>query len=460
MGYLASMFSNSLAGELISTFSPGERKGFALFLARPERKVRPELRQLGDLLLGGKNGNDAAATFAYLFPGRPFDRQRLNQLLSFLYREAKAFLTERHFADDRGTWLVEEFDRRGLARHRDRHIRRLEKRLERYADLFDLEWVRYHSDRAVNRKSTRGLQELDRLLDLDYRRMKLRQACLMVSHQNVADINYDYGILDTVLASITPELLAGEPVVAAYYHAYRFLSDPEAKEDFDRAQSVLLDQADRFVPEELRMLFLFSINFCIRRLNGGEIGMLERALQLYQKGLSEGFLLENNMISPATFRNAVAMALRGGQYEWSEQFIRDYADRLPADQKKSLVHLVNVRLAYARGDLAGAMTEMRYITPQDALSNLTLGIVKSKIYYELGEFDLLHSFLDSMKVLLWRKDDTYHRKVYRNFLALLQKTLHLPPGPSPARDEVVDTIRKEKILSEREWLLELATEKK
>ncbi|MEL7160240.1 MAG: hypothetical protein AAFN92_05730 [Bacteroidota bacterium] len=431
----------SLIEELLSTFSPGERKAFAHFLDRPERKVRTDVRQFARQLLTGKKDKRTGAN------------QSTNQLASWLYAEARAFLLEKLFrAEGTELPLVTEFDRRKLPRHRDRLIRSLEKNLQDPADRHELAATVYNTTLRRNRTADTNLQEISDLLDRNFLRQKLREACLMQSHENVFQVNYDTGMLPLVLAYVRERELTGLTDIGIYYYAYHFLSDPEAASDFATFQGLLPYLPTWLSDEERRDLYLLGINFCIRQSNRGDMGMAREALRLYREGLTGGALLENGRLTAFTYRNAVALSLKIGDFAWAEHFIEHYATYLPHEQRDNLVHYNRARLAYARGDQERAMEEIRFVTSPDTLFTLTLDTLRAKIYYETGAHELLDTHLDKMQVFLRRRGASYHHRNYANFIAHLKRTLYLPPGQKKRR-LLRAAIIDEKELTERQWLL-------
>lgn len=442
---------NSLIAELFTTFSTAERKAFRGFLFRAERSVREDVKQLGEYLLQ-KPDAPAESALAKVYPGKDFSQQRFNQLSSWLYVEAKAFLLEQESRTSELPLII-EFDRRKLSRHRDRLIRKLAKEISGTPERRQLELAIYATTHRKSRTGTTNLQVISDLVDREFIHQKLRQASLMQSHENVFRVGYDTGLLPQVIDYVEEHQLFKFPEIGIYYHSYRFLLDPAAELDFSAFQR-LLPQLPAWLPgEEKRDLYLLGINFCIRQSNRGNLSMVREALRLYREGLANGVFLENGHISAFTYRNAVALSLKIKDFSWAEDFIENYAKYLPREQRDNLLHYNRARLAYSQGNTDKAMEELRFVSAADTLFTLTLDTLRAKIYFETGAYDLLDAHLEKMKIYLRRKGDSYHHRNYANFIALLSKTMHLPPGPK-ARQLLRKEIADAPVLTEREWLLE------
>ena len=78
-----------------------------------------------------------------------------------------------------------------------------------------------------------------------------------------------------------------------------------------------------------------------------------------------------------------------------------------------------------------------------------------KIYFELKEFTLLESHLDTMKVFIRRKKVIgYHQTNYLNIVRFTKKILTTNLFDKSKKTKLREEIENEKILTEKEWLLE------
>ena len=447
------MIHESLAATLLQTLTPREQTAFRHFLQRPDRRVRDDVRRLYDALDTLPADADRKVAEKVVYGAAAVDHRRINQLLSWLYAEACAFLAEGVRGEDDPLLLLRELDRRGLPRHRDRLLRRLSRRPGGYRQQYALARARYEFGAPTSRTKPTNFQQLSDLADLAFIQEKLELACLMRSHQNVYATDYDYGMLTACLARLTPVILAEHPVIAAYYHAYHFLSDGENEGAFTAFQSIVLGNPGRFAADELRGLYLTGINYCIRRSNQGEADYARQALALYREGIDGGILLENGRISPYTYRNAVALSLKIRDFAWAERFIHEAAALLPRDQRDNLLHYNLASLAYHRGDRDRALEQLRFVHSNDTLFTLTLDTLRAKVYFENGDHELLAAHLDKMKIFLLRKGKSYHHRNYANFVRFLRKLGRQAQDASFRADKLRSAIEAEPQLTERRWLL-------
>ncbi|MDV7399636.1 hypothetical protein RZS08_49940, partial [Arthrospira platensis SPKY1] len=91
-----------------------------------------------------------------------------------------------------------------------------------------------------------NLQKVSDTLDTHFISTKLRQACLMLAHQNVFKVEYDIGLLDQVLAFVETKKPFDVPAIAIYYHSYKSLKERDNESHFLALKDALLQFEDLF----------------------------------------------------------------------------------------------------------------------------------------------------------------------------------------------------------------------
>ncbi|MEM9837013.1 MAG: hypothetical protein AAF828_10950, partial [Bacteroidota bacterium] len=395
-----------------------------------------------------------------LYPTQAFSQVKYNQLNSWLYTELKAFLRATLPEQDPDFPLIREFNRRELIPHRDRLIQKVRREFEQLPEgaqlrrRFQFESLLNEMTDSERRTQQRNLQNLGHLLDQDFISEKLRQSCLMRSHENVFRSDYDYGLLDIIMRYTQEKGLLRLPSIAAYYHAYHFLSDPDSPTHYAAFQRVLKEQSAAFTQVALRELYLFAINYCIRQMNRGQQTLAKEALSLYRRGLEQHIFTDNGFLSPHTYRNAAALGLSLKEFDWTEQFIHEWGQKLEKEQRQKLLHYNLARLAYARGLPDQALEELRYVKTRDTLFTLSMEVFRAKIYYECDDHDLLDHHLEKVSIYLRRNNGSYHFQHYQNFVKYCRKLLRLSPFATDERAHLKTAIQDEQVLTEKKWLLQ------
>lgn len=452
--------------DLMDTLSKQELRELRKFLASPFFNQRQDVISLFHFLASRQGrAPEKTAAFARVYPGQPYDAQQLRYLMSWLLQLIEQYLALQPYLQDEGRQqaaLAQTYRKRQLPKHFEQNLRLLQQQQDRQplrnAEYYEMQYQilseQYQYTAAQARLSEHNLQEVADSIDLAFIARKLRQACLLLSHQAVYQREYDFGMLEAVLRQVQERSLLHIPAVAIYYHCYLALSGQQTDAHFEAFRDILLRQGALFPAEEARDLYLLSLNYCIRRLNEGEERFAREGLQLYKQGLSSGQLAPDKTLSRFTYRNAVAMALKEGELDWAEQFIHQYKASLPPAHQESMFSFSLARLAYERRQYDKVLELLQKSEYEDLLLNLAAKALLLKTYYELGEADVLESHLEAMQAFLRRKDIIgYHRRNYRSLIRYTLKLLRLGTYDRQAAAQLRQQIEQESSLTEKNWLL-------
>lgn len=460
----------SLVYELLQTFDKNALIRFGKWVRSPFFTHRAELGEMYSLLAQclyrRRPLPDKTTLFETVFPGRPYDDLLLRATLSDLKEQIEDFLIwQKLHADPVATRLAlaSALRERNLDRHFHKVLQKLEHTLEHSGEknadhlrqLLDYQLEIAHFQTRTVRTGDLHLQEISHTLDTLYLAQKLRHACTQISHQAVFKADYDFGLLPNVLQSVETGGYIKLPAVAMYYYCYRFLTESYSLDWFQQFRAGLANDGHYFPVSELKNLYLLALNFCIRKINEGEEPFIREGWDLYREGLDKGFLLENGRLSGFTFNNVIAFGIKLKAFSEVEQFIRQYGDALEPGQRESFIHFNYARLEYSRRQFGAALLHLQKSDFKDLVNNLIAKTQLLKIYYELGEFDLLDSHLDSFRTFIRRSDvSDYHRDNFSNIISFTKKLTMLLPGDAKARAKLLAEIQNTRVLSEKEWLLE------
>lgn len=307
------------------------------------------------------------------------------------------------------------------------------------------------------RNKTFNIMELADAQDVAFLCEKLRMGCLLLSHEAMTKEAYDKTLLQHVLDFLKGHRFLEVPLVAVYYHGYHAQRDTEASAThFIALKQLLQEQGGHFAQSELHDLYLMAINFCIRRINRQQPEYLREVFDLYQSGLRQGALLEDQSLSRWTYGNITVTALKLEEYDWLYRFLHEYAPLLPENHREGALHHGLARYYYETGQYQEAMMALLRTEYDDVLQNLVSKVLLAKIYYETDEFDALENHLDSIQIYLRRKKVLgYHRDNYRNILRYIRKMMTLRLDDRRSVEAFRASVVAEATLTEKPWLLKM-----
>ncbi len=457
---------NSQLAQLLKTLTPAEKKSFLRFLQSPWRGGKPELLRLAEHLLHPADTprREKAAAFPRVFgPEKAYDDARLRKAMEQLLRLLEHFLV----LEQRET---EPFDFRlrlaGLLaeRKQERLWRRVaEAPLPFPADEADwtaetfeqaARWYRHRYDRniATRREHDASLYALvTRYETIGLLARRLRNACVFLSNSK------EKGSLPDDSLLVWAETIAPEydrlPLLNTLFAGLRALQNPDEASHFITFRDGLLSHHKCFTTSERRDLLLVAINFCSKRYNDGDPAWLDTQLDLYEYGLREGLLLENNWVSGYTFTNIATLALIGRRYERLAHLLRDYRDKIAPRDRAGAAAFNEARLHHALRQYRPALALLQQNVFDDLLLNLSARTVQAKCFYELDEYDLLDTHLEALRKFIHRhKEVGYYGERYLNFIAVLRRLTRLASGD---RESLRAEIAEMQVLAEKAWLLRL-----
>ena len=452
----------SLLWSLLRTFKVAERRRAVRFLKSPYHNARPEAVLLFQELLRldrqDKTPNRESIR-THLFPQRDATWFRLLQ--SHLYRRLEDFLIVESLREQprrARLQLVEQFQRRKLSRHVERHLKRLPDapylQAENYLGDFRREQVRFAQLTSRNRSRVDlNLRDCEDTLDRALVAMKLRQSCITRSHETVSSSRHQIHFLPEILdyAANRPE-----PEIQLYRACFLALYQEPTDERFREYRSLLLRYGAQFPPAESRSLFVGALNFCIRKINENKSSYLREAFDLYRAGIDNETLFESGQLSRFTFNNVVGIALRLNELTWTERFLDGYAQLLRDQWRTPTLGLNRARYHYARQQYDEALVHLREVDQRDLITNMTAKILQLKIYQETKQLDLLDAHLRTMQRFVERNPQTaYHRVNWNNIIRFTRKVMSHNPYDESERSNLRRDIEAAEPLTEKDWLLGL-----
>ncbi len=331
-----------------------------------------------------------------------------------------------------------------------------------YENYYDIEVERYIEKRNLSRTSDYNFQMLINNFDIYVIAEKLKQGCILISHEQVNNVDYNYGIFDIVLEHVEKNKLLDVPVIAIYYYIFNTFKHAEKEENFEKLVALIKQNLHLFPKLEARDILIYANNYCIKMNNMGKEGYARKSFDINKIGIETGAFLEKGFLSRFTYKNIVTVGIRLKEYKWTEKFIEDYKDLLEEKYQESSYSYNKAFLEYERKKYDIAITLLQKADYDDLLLNLSAKNILMKIYYELEYIEPLEYLLGSIVALLKRKKlEQIYKNNYLNICKLTRRLISLKTMTSSQRSyinkkkEVTAKIIKEtNPCFEKKWLLE------
>jgi len=311
-----------------------------------------------------------------------------------------------------------------------------------------------------NRSADNDLQDLSDQLDHFYMGTKLKYACEMMNRTNILMTDYQQPFLPTLLVYLGKNTAAPVPSIAVYQQIYKTLASPEQESNFKSLMKTIQQHFEKFSLRELRDIYAFAQNYCIRKVNTGRTVYLRELFNIYNFILENKIIFDNDELSHAEFKNICTIALRCEELKWTENFIEKYASSLRADLRKNSVNYNMARVHFSKKEYRTALKLLTGTEFTDVYYHLDAKSLLLKVYYETSDIEPLLSLFSSFRIYLKRSKliSEYQRTIYTNQIRFVKKLIKVNVTSKKALAKLTDEVEKNKEIADYGWVLEKTTE--
>jgi hypothetical protein len=459
--------------EVFTALTPPMRRDLRQWVKSPFFNLRKDVIELHTYLdttpLVKNKLFSKEIVFATLFPDdKKFDDAKMRYTMSFLLKSIEQYLAFQHSI---GEPLIEEwylaiaYRSLGLEKQFESSVDKLQRHLNekqhdanRVRRLFDVEKMMYSYLNERKRATEPNLALLSVRLDQFYAAEKLRVVCGMLSYKQMFHNEYDTDGIEALVKQIERnEWHETVPSIGVYYYAYQLYTNANAEVFYEKFKEKLPEYINIIESIEIRSAYLSAINFVIKKVNtGGQPNYYRELLDLYKTGIESKVLIENNELSPFTYKNVVAIGLRLHEITYIADFIERYHSALPIEQRKNFYDYCRARLYFTQGNYTKAMPILVQMNYGDIYLQLDANVMLCKMYFELKEMEVLGSFLHTFKQFVRRRKDEigYHYENYYNIIRFIGRMLYVEYSNPKNHQRLLNEIEACSPLTEKIWLVE------
>jgi hypothetical protein len=251
------------------------------------------------------------------------------------------------------------------------------------------------------------------------------------------------------------------PALHIQYKVVQSLIEPAQEEHFKELKTLLAAHYTLFPRQQARNLYAFAINYCIRKINGGNLGYVPELLATYRQMLNAGLMFdEENMLSQFDYKNIVSVGLRADEMNWTEKFITDYKNSIPKASRQNAYTFNLAKLYFAKRKFDNVLPLLQDVVYSDIFYQLDSKTTLMKTYYELGEYLPMMGLKESFRILLRRKKliSAQNRVNYTNFMRFTMQLFRIDVKDTKKLQELNKSITSSTNVADKGWLLEKLAE--
>ena len=312
--------------------------------------------------------------------------------------------------------------------------------------------VAQFEERTKGRQVESRTQAISDKLEDEYAVKRLKLACAIFARERLYDQEFDQGLLNPLLDRLKQKP-SSSALVQLYYGCVQMMIQENDLNLFHDLRAKLAATRDEVAHHEMVDLHVIAQNHCIRGINAGHGDFVRELFDLYKLGLEQEVIQTDPTHFAPAFKNIISVAIRLKEFEWARWFIDQHAHLLGKNHQDYMRYNLAL-LHFAKSEFTECRAYIHGENFTDIFIKMNVRILLLKTYFELDQLDLLENALDNFKQFLHRnKQLGYHRKNCVGLIRSIRSLINLKPGDEKALANLGKTIKTEKFLAERNWLL-------
>jgi hypothetical protein len=456
--------------QLLTTLTNNELKWFGYYIQSPFFNKNEKVVRLFHKIsrYHPEYDMETETLFKAVFEDEAVDEQKLRYAMTDLTKLLEDYLAYIEYEKNevyRKSLLLKALN----SRHQEKHFISTLEETSRHHQQQSFRDVNYYFNRHLleenhyfhslsrrPRSISSSLQEAVDNLDLYYLSNRLRYSCAILNREDLLQEKYNNLFLDPILTFLSGYDASHIPSVAIYHHISMLYRDPENPEHYLKVISLLKEHSRKFAPDEVKDMYVHALNYCFRRINGGNLDYLAIVHELYKTLIDEEVIFEDGYLTPDNVKNIVTIALRTSQMEWTEQFLESYKNRIvPADKESTYAYNM-AQVCYYKKDFSRALRLLHSVEMTDIFYQLGAKSLLLRTYYELNEQEPFFSLADAFTNYLKRNKliSNSQRTVNLNFVKFARRLMQIRSGSRLTAEGVRQELSTVKSIGNLQWLLD------
>ncbi len=246
------------------------------------------------------------------------------------------------------------------------------------------------------------------------------------------------------------------PGILIYHNIMLTLTDGEDEKHYTSLKALLNKYVGNFSKEEAREMYVFAQNFCIKQINKGNSKYLKKIFELYKTTLETEIVFENDCLSPQSFKNIVATALRLKKLDWCKKFIKNYHNRIIPEHKQNAYKYNMARLFFYEKKYKNCLQLLQEVNYKDAFYGFDSKVLLLKTFYEQKDYEALEHFILSFWMFVKRNKhlSETHKKSYLHLMSFIRKIVRIG-GDKIKLKKIREEIKNTQPIADANWLIEM-----
>jgi len=199
-----------------------------------------------------------------------------------------------------------------------------------------------------------------------------------------------------VTAFLSEGPVSSHPVALSYQ--YLILLKTRNKEDyFFRLKEHYFNNFAYMDDFSAYTVHMYMFGYCADKYNiAGDRRFIKEGYELYRHSYVNNRVTSGELLYP-DFVNFIKVFVRAGDLELAQNFIKDYRDKLPADQIDNCLNFSYAYISHFGGDLENALKHISKVNFPLAILKVQVKIMEIQLNYQLSYFEETRNLVESFK---------------------------------------------------------------
>jgi hypothetical protein len=452
------MNSNKLSS-LLGTLNQHERK-LLIFYTEDQK----DLSRIVQYLFHNEytNGKDL---YKAVFNGKTHNEKQLRNAFYTLNKYVERIIALRYVEEDAAVnnyILMRHCAQYNLSKEYNGYLQKLKQKTalpESSNLLFSYLSQKVHLEYLEEKKRQFIQEELikkDQLLDAYYFKEKLWNLFEMDVYKNIYHFEYTPNLSEHIQRIDISSFHFAKSSLQFLKLLLMMMEQFEDDNHFQKALKLLEETYENIPAKDLRLYYIAVINYAIKKFNTGKKEYLKELFRIYTLQIKHDVLLnEKNYLEPYAYKNITTIALQNKEFVWVKNFMEEYSNFLPKEEKENAYQYNLANYYYFTGNYKQCLRLLQTVQFTDVYYNIDARSIILKIYFEEKEWNLLHDHSFAFRAFILRQKEIseHHKKGYLNLIKWTNK-LSSAVFDTKKKKWINDKISAEKNIRELKWLME------
>ncbi len=280
--------------------------------------------------------------------------------------------------------------------------------------------------------------------------LKLKYACELLSRSQFLITKSHTSLYDSILAANINPTNYYQLIFHTLFKALYSLDFA----DYEKTLDLLKEGISRLTEEGQHLVFLYLVNFAAQQSRRDINPYGQGLLDLYKFGLTQGLLTNDQQISRVRFHNVIDIACKVNDITFAHQFIHDYQNYLPTENRSDTINLANIMVLFAKKNFSSAQVLLSTSNFKNLDEKFRSQSLELCCLYELagsneGTWNKCHAFKEFLNRNNKMIQGNFLRSV-RTFINILEKIMQ----QEAKKEQIIDMLETSDHVIMKFWLLE------